>query len=158
VVHAHGSSEVGSIRKRSAAEAGTVNSFVEVPSDKTSRSSYGLKICLPCENPFFFLPSKPAIRMVVAPGTKPELDPETILKTPSLIWTTRIWPRLALVVSGMKEMYPAGTGLPLNVTVPEICPSFGSLEQPTAIASSPSRHARRPALPVIARPPDSYFC
>ena len=51
--------------------------------------------------------------------------------TPSLIWHD---PHLPLLPgSGVKEMYPAGTGLPLNVTFPDIWASFGSDEHPTAI-------------------------
>src|SRR5262249_47257953 len=69
----------------------------------------------------------------VGPGEMPGSRSSAVLYTPSLSCATLTCPRLPLLASGMNEMYPAGTGCPLNVTVPESCPNLASLEQPAAI-------------------------
>src|SRR5207249_8932516 len=79
--------------------------------------------------------------------------------TPSLICATLTCPRLPFVASGMNEMYPAGTGCPLNVTVPESCPRFASWEHPPVIPETTNkytlsrkrRNSRLSIIPVAPR-------
>jgi hypothetical protein len=148
----HGSSEVGTICRFAAAEAGTWKSIVDIPSGKVARSSCGLKICLPCEKPFCFLPSNPAIRITVGPGEMPGSDSMAVSYTPSLICATFTLPRLPALASGMNDTYPAGTGFPLNVTLPDSWPSFTCLEQPGPAARIAARQANRPTIRIIAAP------
>src|SRR5216683_1624985 len=56
--------------------------------------------------------------------------------TPSLICNTFTLPSPPAPTSGVKEIHPAGTGCPLNVTFPDSWAGFGLDEQPTAIAKT----------------------
>src|SRR5262245_20476764 len=89
------------------------------------------------------------MRISLRPGNTPGSGSCAESNTPSLIWHTRTGP---LPGSGVNEMYPAGTGLPLNVTVPEICAICGLEEQPAAraiaatSAAPPSARRARPCM------------